>query len=110
MFHARSRQLAGATREAAEWENRLFDRLMDLLDGFKEVRLNRRAATICIDDIVEVSRTAANIKIRTQSETFKRMVFLAERDLCAARRHRIRVPDPERHARRQPRSPRRRRP
>ena len=40
MFHSRNRQLAVATREAAEWENRLFNRLMDLLDGFKEVRLN----------------------------------------------------------------------
>ena len=41
LFHAKSRELAAGTREAAEWENRLFDRLIDLLDGFKEVRLNR---------------------------------------------------------------------
>src|SRR5262245_1656550 len=41
MFLARSRQLTLARREAGEWENRLFDRLNDLLDGFKEVRLNK---------------------------------------------------------------------
>jgi hypothetical protein len=34
--HARSRQLAMASREASSLEHRLFDRLMDLLDGFKE--------------------------------------------------------------------------
>ena len=28
-------------REAAGWENKLYDRLSDVLDGFKEVRLNR---------------------------------------------------------------------
>ena len=62
-------------RQAAEWENRLFDRLIDLLDGFKEVRLNRLRSEDLFDDVVEVSRTAANIKIRTQSETFKRLMF-----------------------------------
>src|SRR5262245_9307390 len=36
-FHAKSRHLAAGTREAATWENRLFDRLTDVLDGFKEV-------------------------------------------------------------------------
>jgi putative ATP-binding cassette transporter len=76
LFHSRNRQLAIATREAAEWENRLFNRLMDLLDGFKEVRLNSSRSEGLYGDIVEVSRTAANIKIRTQAETFRRMVLL----------------------------------
>jgi putative ATP-binding cassette transporter len=76
LFHSRNRQLAVAAREAAEWENRLFNRLMDLLDGFKEVRLNRPRSKDLYGDIVEVSRTAANIKIRTQAETFRRMVLL----------------------------------
>jgi putative pyoverdin transport system ATP-binding/permease protein len=76
VLQARSRQLAMETREAHIWENRLFDRLLDLLDGFKEVRLNSSRSNDLLDDIVEVSRTAANIKIRAQSETYKRMVFL----------------------------------
>jgi putative ATP-binding cassette transporter len=76
VLQARSRQLAMETREASIWENRLFDRLLDLLDGFKEVRLNSSRSDDLFDDITEVSRTAANIKIRAQSETYKRMVFL----------------------------------
>jgi cyclic peptide transporter len=76
LFQARSRQLAAATREASAWENRLFDRLLDLLDGFKEVRLNTARSDDLFEDTVEVSRAAANIKIRAQAETFKRMVFL----------------------------------
>jgi cyclic peptide transporter len=75
MFLAKSRELAAARRDAMEWENRLFDRLTDLLDGFKEVRLNKARSDALMDDIVEVSRTAANIKIRSETETFKRLVF-----------------------------------
>jgi len=76
LFQAKSRQLAAATREAAAWENRLYDRLIDVLDGFKEVRFNSARSDDLFDDIIEVSRAAANIKIRAQSETFLRMVFL----------------------------------
>src|SRR6516162_9570493 len=76
VFHARSRQLAMASREASNLEHRLFDRLMDLQNGFKEVRLNTGRSDELFEDVVELSRVAANIKIRAQSETFKRMVFL----------------------------------
>jgi putative ATP-binding cassette transporter len=75
IFHIKSREVAARTREAAEWDNRLFDRLMDLLDGFKEVRLNRSRSDHLFEDVVEVSRTAANIKIRSQSESYKQLVF-----------------------------------
>jgi len=82
VFHSKSRHIAAATREAAEWENRLYNRLMDLLDGFKEVRLNRGRSADLYRDVVEVSRTAANIKIRTQAETFRR-IFLLQSSLYA---------------------------
>lgn len=75
IFHFRSREVAARTREATKWDNLLFDRLIDLLDGFKEVRLNRSRSDNLFDDIVEVSRTAANIKIRSQSESYKQLVF-----------------------------------
>jgi putative ATP-binding cassette transporter len=75
IFHFKSRQVAAGTREAAEWDNRLFDRLIDLLDGFKEVRLNRSRSDDLFEDVVEVSRKAANIKIRSQSESYKQLVF-----------------------------------
>jgi putative pyoverdin transport system ATP-binding/permease protein len=75
LIHLKSHDITTGQRAASEWDHRLFDRLTDLLDGFKEVRLNKARSDDLFDDIVEVSRTAANIKIRTQSETFKRVVF-----------------------------------
>src|SRR3954465_369195 len=76
VFHAKTKQHAIEMREAASWENRLYDRLSDVLDGFKEVRLNRARSDALLEHLVEVSRNAANIKIRTQSETYRRMVLL----------------------------------
>ena len=72
--HIRNRRLDSEKREAAEHERRLFDRLTDFLDGFKEVRLNRARGDDLFEDAVDVSRTAANIKIRSQTETFKQIV------------------------------------
>ena len=76
IFHSKTKQHALQMREAGMWENRLYDRLSDVLDGFKEVRLNRARSDALYDHAVDVSRTAANIKIRTQSETYRRMVML----------------------------------
>jgi cyclic peptide transporter len=75
LFHLKSGELERGQREAAEWQNRLFDRLIDMLDGFKEVRLNRLRSEELFSDAVEVSRTAANIKIKTDAENFKRLVL-----------------------------------
>ncbi|HWG05187.1 MAG TPA: cyclic peptide export ABC transporter [Beijerinckiaceae bacterium] len=75
MFHLKNRRLAAQKGESAAWERRLFDRLTDFLNGFKEVRLNRARSADLFDDAVEVSKTAANIKIRTQAETFKMIVM-----------------------------------
>jgi len=74
IFHLKNKRLAAQKQEAAAWERRLFDRLTDFLDGFKEVRLNSARSTELFDDAVDVSRTAANIKIRSQAETFKLIV------------------------------------
>jgi putative ATP-binding cassette transporter len=75
IFHVKGRQLAAGQREAAEWTNLLFDRLIDFLDGFKEVRLNKLRSDELIDDAVEVSSTAAHFKIKTNAGNFKRMIF-----------------------------------
>ena len=40
IFHFKNCRLVAEKQRAAEWERRLFDRLTDFLDGFKEVRLN----------------------------------------------------------------------
>jgi putative ATP-binding cassette transporter len=74
IFHVKNRRLIVEKRESAEWERRLYDRLTDFMDGFKEVRLNRARSDDLFDDSVDVSRTAANIKIRSQAETFKLIV------------------------------------
>jgi len=74
MFHLKNRRLSAQKSESAAWERRLFDRLTDFLDGFKEVRLNSARSADLFEDAVDVSRTAANIKIRTQAETFKMIV------------------------------------
>src|SRR5262252_4762853 len=74
IFHSKNRQLSAQKAESAAWERRLFDRLTDFLDGFKEVRLNAGRSDDLFNDALEVSKTAANIKIRTQAETFKMIV------------------------------------
>jgi putative pyoverdin transport system ATP-binding/permease protein len=74
IFHLKNRRLSAQKAESAAWERRLFDRLIDFLDGFKEVRLNRARSDDLFNDASEVSKTAANIKIRTQAETFKMIV------------------------------------
>src|SRR5471032_1779747 len=74
IFHVKNRRLIVEKRESAELERRLYDRLTDFMDGFKEVRLNRARSDDLFDDAVTVSRSAANIKIRSQAETFKLIV------------------------------------
>jgi putative pyoverdin transport system ATP-binding/permease protein len=74
IFHFRSRRLTAERAAAAEEERRLFDRLADFLDGFKEIRLHGGRSDDLFLDAVAVSRAAANIKIRTQAETFRQIV------------------------------------
>jgi cyclic peptide transporter len=74
IFHFRSRRLIAERAKAAEQERRLFDRLADFLDGFKEVRLNSARSADLFDDAVAVSRTAANTKIAAQVDTLRQVV------------------------------------
>jgi putative pyoverdin transport system ATP-binding/permease protein len=74
IFHYKNKRLAAQKSESAAWERRLFERLTDFLNGFKEVRLNKARSDDLYADASEVSMTAANIKIRTQAETFKMIV------------------------------------
>jgi cyclic peptide transporter len=74
MFHFRGRRLMAERAKAAAQERRLFDRLADFLDGFKEVRLNSARSADLFDDAVAVSRAAANIKIGAQVDTFRQIV------------------------------------
>jgi putative pyoverdin transport system ATP-binding/permease protein len=74
VFHLKNRRLSEQKAESAAGERRFFDRLTDFLDGFKEVRLNSARSDDLFDDAGEVSKTAANIKIRTQAETFRMII------------------------------------
>jgi putative ATP-binding cassette transporter len=74
IFHYKNKRLAAQKSESAAWERRLFERLTDFLNGFKEVRLNKARSDGLYADAADVSKTAANIKIRTQAETFKMIV------------------------------------
>jgi putative ATP-binding cassette transporter len=76
MFRAAGKRLTEEQFKASEWDHRLFDRLSDLLDGFKEVRLNRGRSEALFDDIVQVSRAGAELKIQTQTETFRNLVLV----------------------------------
>ena len=73
IFHFKSRHLTAERAKASAQERQMFDRIADFIDGFKEIRLSRPRSDALFDDTVAVSRTAANIKIRAQSETFKQI-------------------------------------
>jgi putative ATP-binding cassette transporter len=75
IFYVKGRHVAAGQREAAEWTNRVYDRLIDVLDGFKEVRLNKLRSDQWLDDVIDVSSTAAYAKIKTDAENFKRLIF-----------------------------------
>jgi putative ATP-binding cassette transporter len=76
VFYSKTMRQAADMREATAWENQLYDRLSDVLDGFKEVRLHRARSDALIDHAVAVSQTATDIKIRTQSAIYRRMILL----------------------------------
>src|SRR5215217_207903 len=75
LFLARAQRLKAETHAALQWENRLFDRLTDLLEGFKEVRLNDHRSHDLFCDTIEISTTAAELKIKTQTDGLKQFVF-----------------------------------
>jgi putative ATP-binding cassette transporter len=74
ILHDKNRLLKHWNNQANDWSNQLYDRLGDLLNGFKEVRLNKARSSALFEDASEVSRTAANIKIWSDAETLKQMV------------------------------------
>jgi putative ATP-binding cassette transporter len=75
LYHARSRERIAGAREAAKWERQLIAGMTDILDGFKEIRLNSARSEALMDAVREVSRHAANVKIYAQSEGLKQLVF-----------------------------------
>jgi putative pyoverdin transport system ATP-binding/permease protein len=75
VFHRKVRGIDNITRDTTRWNNALFERVADLIEGFKEVRLNRGRSAELYADIVEVSRNAMKTKVFRESEDFRRLVF-----------------------------------
>jgi putative ATP-binding cassette transporter len=75
LFHAKGRELAEGAQKATASSARLFDRFMDMLNGIKEVRLNKARSDDLFAEIGEVSRVSANTKIVTEAESAKRAIF-----------------------------------
>jgi putative ATP-binding cassette transporter len=74
ILHDKNQLLKHWNDQANDWSNQLFDRLGDLLSGFKEIRLNKARSSALFEDASEVSRTVSNIKIWSDAETLKQMV------------------------------------
>lgn len=56
-------------------ENRLFDALTDMLDGFKEVKINGALGADLFRSIGRISHETATLKIRTQGEMAGHFIF-----------------------------------
>src|SRR3954471_5640834 len=72
---SRRRQFSDELRKSTQSENVMLDRLSDLLNGFKEVRLNTPRSQDLYQDIQEVSTTAAELKIKSQVDGLNQFVF-----------------------------------
>src|SRR5262249_47015876 len=75
LYLARSSQYKSELHESLEAEKVLYDRLADLLDGFKEVRLNRARSDDLFRDINSVSTSAALLKIKSHVAGLKQFTF-----------------------------------
>ncbi|MFL6246338.1 MAG: cyclic peptide export ABC transporter [Thermoanaerobaculia bacterium] len=67
-FIRRSKELNREQHDTMRRENDLFDLLTHLLEGFKEVRLNRKRSDALFRHFVEISDSATRMKIRTMAQ------------------------------------------
>lgn len=72
---SRSGEYKAEMHQSLESEKVLLDRLSDLLNGFKEVRLNRMRSDDLFEDIHEVSTTAALLRIKSHVAGLKQFTF-----------------------------------
>jgi putative ATP-binding cassette transporter len=63
----RSREISEQFHEAAWRENRLMDSLTDVMDGFKEVKMNSEKGDALVRHFEKLSQSTADIKIKTLS-------------------------------------------
>jgi putative pyoverdin transport system ATP-binding/permease protein len=75
LYHSGSQDRIDGAREAASWERRFLAHISDVLDGFKEIRLNNPRSEELIASVRDVSRQTANVKIHTQGESLRQLVL-----------------------------------
>jgi putative ATP-binding cassette transporter len=61
--------------EAARRENKLMDALTDVMNGFKEVKMNTRKGDALLAHLERLSRSTADIKIETQTVHASHLIF-----------------------------------
>lgn len=71
----RSREISEQFHEAARRENRLMDSLTDVMDGFKEVKMNSEKGDALVDHFEKLSHSTAEIKIQTLSVHASQLIF-----------------------------------
>jgi putative ATP-binding cassette transporter len=75
-IHFRRReQLQQSLHAATDSENTLFDSLTDILDGFKEVKISTARGADLLSDVGHISRSTADLKIKTQGDMARYFVF-----------------------------------
>jgi putative ATP-binding cassette transporter len=75
IFLRRNEQLNREQHETLTRENELFDLLTHLLDGFKEVRLNRKRSDDLFQHFVRISNSARRLKTRTMAAVSRSFVL-----------------------------------
>ncbi|MDM0053051.1 cyclic peptide export ABC transporter [Variovorax sp. J22R115] len=71
----RRKELLQNLHLATASENKLFDALTDMLDGFKEVKINSALGAGLFRSIEHISHETAEMKIRTQGEMARHFIF-----------------------------------
>lgn len=75
LYLRKLKRLNAELQEAAAEENRLFDLLTDLLEGFKEVRMNTRRSDEIYSDLSAMSLHASEKKQESQSGIARNFIF-----------------------------------
>lgn len=75
LYLARTPQMNSAIQRANRAEYDLHDHLSGMLDGFKEIKLNRKRSDELTEDVVASSQRAADARISAQSEFAHNFVF-----------------------------------
>jgi len=75
MYHRKGRELLQSHAAAMEQDKRLFERVTDQLDGWKEVRMLRARRDALARDFDETAATTARLRIVAQEKGFEQYIF-----------------------------------